>query len=86
MEDLLDTFARELVRLRDGWLDPPALAAEDLAKRTFTNHYNARPSWLANAHHDLDRAVLAAYRWHADLPDEEILERLLTLNLQRESA
>ncbi len=32
---------------------------KELAKRTLTNLYNARPSWLANAHDDLDRAVLA---------------------------
>ena len=76
--------ARELVRLRDGWLNPPGLDPAELSKRTLTNLYNQRPTWLANAHDDLDRAVLAAYGWPTDLPDEGILERLLALNLARE--
>lgn len=52
-------------------------------KRTLTNLYNARPTWLANAHARLDAAVFAAYGWPPDLPDEEILENLLALNLER---
>ena len=75
--------ARRLVELRDGWLNPPGLAPADLAKRTLTNLYNQRPTWLANAHAALDAAVLAAYGWPADLADTEILERLLALNRQR---
>src|SRR5450756_604534 len=51
--------ARELVLLRDGWLNPPGLTGSELRKRTLTNLYNERPSWLANAHNDLDSAVLA---------------------------
>ena len=78
--------ARRLVELRDGWLNPPGLDPADLEKRTLTNLYNQRPTWLANAHADLDAAVLAAYGWPADLPDDEILERLLALNLERETA
>jgi hypothetical protein len=35
------------------------------------------------AHKKLDAAVAAAYGWPADLSDEQILERLLALNLQR---
>ena len=34
---------------------------KDLKKRTLTNLYNARPTWLKLAHRELDRAVLAAY-------------------------
>ncbi|MBF6605993.1 MAG: class I SAM-dependent DNA methyltransferase, partial [Chloroflexi bacterium] len=78
--------ARRLVELRDGWLDPPGLAAEELARRTLTNLYNERPTWLANTHADVDRAVLAAYGWPADIAAEAILGRLLTLNLEREPA
>jgi len=78
--------ARELVRLRDGWLNPPGLDPAELSKRTLTNLYNARPTWLEHAHATLDTAVLAAYGWPADLPDQEILERLLNLNLAREPA
>ena len=35
------------------------------------------------AHKRLDQAVFAAYGWKSDLSDEEILERLLALNLER---
>jgi type II restriction/modification system DNA methylase subunit YeeA len=59
---------------------------KDLAKRTLTNLYNLRPAWLAAAHAQLDAAVAAAYGWAdytADLPDDEILRRLLALNLER---
>ena len=56
---------------------------KELAKRTLTNLYNQRPQWLANAHAALDAAVAAAYGWPADLADEEILARLLRLNLER---
>ena len=75
--------ARRLVELRDGWLNPPGLDPAELDKRTLTNLYNQRPTWLDHAHAELDAAVLAAYGWPADLPDTEILERLLTLNLER---
>jgi hypothetical protein len=82
--EAVSAAARELVRLRDGWLNPPHLTEADLAKRTLTNLYNARPTWLANALAVLDAAVFAAYGWPADLPDGEILARLLTLNLERD--
>lgn len=52
-------------------------------KRTLTNLYNARPTWLDLAHKHLDEAVFAAYGWKSDLSDEEILEKLLALNLER---
>ena len=52
-------------------------------KRTLTNLYNALPTWLELAHKKLDEAVFAAYGWPSDLSDEEILERLLALNLER---
>ena len=58
----------------------------DLTKRTLTNLYNAMPTWLANAHRDLDMAVAKAYGWDDYTPamtDEEILRRLLALNLER---
>jgi methylase of polypeptide subunit release factors len=58
----------------------------ELKKRTMTNLYNARPAWLANAHAELDAAVAAAYGWMdytPEMPDEEILRRLLALNLAR---
>ncbi|MGH9598412.1 MAG: type IIL restriction-modification enzyme MmeI, partial [Terracidiphilus sp.] len=75
--------ARELVRQRDNWLNPPDAAPEALAKLTLTNLYNKRPKWLENAHRKLDEAVFAAYGWPAALPDEELLRRLLALNQSR---
>ncbi len=57
--------------------------AAKLKKHTLTNLYNERPAWLDLAHRKLDAAVAAAYGWPADLSDEQILERLLTLNLER---
>ena len=63
--DAADTFedvppeARALV----GQSAIMAAAAKDarLKKRTLTNLYNERPTWLKLAHQQLDRAVLAAY-------------------------
>jgi hypothetical protein len=60
--------------------------AKQLAKRTLTNLYNTRPTWLDLAHQRLDAAVSAAYGWPADLSDDEILSRLLGLNLERTSS
>ncbi len=62
---------------------------KELAERTLTKLYNQRPAWLDAAHQALDAAVAAAYGWldyHADMADEEILKRLLALNLQRAKA
>lgn len=60
-----------------------AASATQLARRTLTALYNERPAWLAHAHARLDAAVAEAYGWPADLPDDALLERLLTLNLAR---
>jgi type II restriction/modification system DNA methylase subunit YeeA len=78
--------ARELVEKRDAWLNPPNASAEELKRRTLTNLYNARPSWLAEAHRKLDAAVFAAYGWPVTLTDTELLERLLALNHERAAA
>ncbi|MEZ4553834.1 MAG: type IIL restriction-modification enzyme MmeI [Dehalococcoidia bacterium] len=61
-------------------------AAKQLAKRTLTNLYNQRPAWLDHLHRDLDRAVFAAYGWPDDIEEEEMLRRLLALNLERAEA
>ncbi len=61
----------------------------ELKKRTLTNLYNQRPAWLDHAHRALDLAVAAAYGWTdytPELPDTEILKRLLALNLERAAA
>ena len=69
--------------MREGWLNPADMAEAELKKRTLTNLYNTRPTWLQLAHEKLDAAVAGAYGWPADLADAEILERLLVLNLAR---
>lgn len=58
-------------------------AAKELTKRTLTNLYNKRPTWLANVHRELDDAVLRAYGWADEPSDDEILKRLFDLNKQR---
>jgi type II restriction/modification system DNA methylase subunit YeeA len=57
-----------------------ATAAATLKTRTLTNLYNQRPAWLTQAHAALDTAVAAAYGWTADISEDEVLKRLLTLN------
>ena len=59
-----------------------------IKERTLTKLYNERPTWLVNAHATLDAAVATAYGWGtqaAALPDADILQRLLALNLARSS-
>jgi hypothetical protein len=75
--------ARALVDGRDNWLNAEGQSEADRKKRTLTNLYNARPTWLDLAHKKLDTAVFVAYGWPNDLADEQILERLLALNLER---
>jgi len=77
--------ARELDRLREGWLNPEGASVKELERRTLTNLYNERPSWLAQVHNRLDQAVLAAYGWSADIGTDELLASLLALNLERAS-
>jgi type II restriction/modification system DNA methylase subunit YeeA len=75
--------ARALNEKREAWLNPPDATEAELKKRTLTNLYNERPTWLALAHEKLDRAVLGAYGWPDELSAEAILERLLALNVER---
>lgn len=91
--------ARELMEQRERWLAPQQTSevsqeaslnkksarqtSEVSPKRTLTALYNQRPTWLELAHQKLDQAVFAAYGWPSDLSDEEILARLLSLNLER---
>jgi hypothetical protein len=83
--------ARELNALRESWINPPpdSIGESELKKRTLTNLYNERPTWLDLAHRKLDSAVFAAYAWPEppdQLSDQDILARLLTLNLERQPA
>jgi hypothetical protein len=58
-----------------------------LKRRTLANLNNLLPTWLANAHAVLDRAVWDANGWDDPDPaitDEDvILSRLLALNAER---
>jgi alanyl-tRNA synthetase len=63
-----------------------AECAKKLEDRTLTKLYNERPTWLDLAHKKLDAVVADAYGFPADLSDDQILERLLKLNLERAAA
>lgn len=54
---------------------------QQLKKRTLTNLYNERPAWLDQAHVRLNEAVFAAYGWSPDLSDDEVISKLLEMNL-----
>ena len=78
--------AYRLDELRRNWLNPEGASEAKLKKRTLTNLYNQRPTWLANAHARLDAAVFAVYGWPEDVADEDILKNLLALNLERSAS
>ncbi|MDX6379431.1 MAG: hypothetical protein QOI57_455 [Rubrobacteraceae bacterium] len=56
----ISAAAKRLDELRRNWLNPEGASEAELKKRTLTNLYNARPTWLANANTWLDAAVYAA--------------------------
>ncbi len=68
----------------DRLLPRGASAAATLRTRTLTALYNTRGTpagaWLDGMHRTLDDAVAAAYGWPTDLPDTDVLSRLLALN------
>ena len=77
-----DPDARGIGTVRYPRLIPKdAASAKTLQKRTLTKLYNERPTWLALAHQKV--AAAAAYGWPAELAEDEILARLLKLNLER---
>ena len=82
--------AKTLNRLRENWLNPEGATETELKKRTLTNLYNQRPTWLQHAHAALDHAVWDAYGWDdpepATVDEDTILSRLLALNLERSKA
>jgi len=56
---------------------------EPLSEKDKVVHEQGLVSVLRQIHDDLDAAVAEAYGWPADLPDEEILRRLVALNAER---
>jgi type II restriction/modification system DNA methylase subunit YeeA len=81
--DLVTVVPEVVAGFPDRVLPKDDAAAKLLAKRTLTNLYNERPTWLQKAHADLDAAVTAAYGWPADIATEDALQRLLELNAIR---
>jgi hypothetical protein len=77
--------ARHLDSLREGWRSPTEGSDADGGGRTFTALYNDPPTWLTQAHDQLDEAVHGAYGWPYPLADEEVLIRLNELNLSESS-
>jgi type II restriction/modification system DNA methylase subunit YeeA len=81
--DLVVRVAEVVEGYPDRILPKDEAAARVLKQRTLTNLYNERPTWLDNAHRDLDEAVAHAYGWKPDMSDDEMLTKLLALNLER---
>lgn len=81
--DAIAEAAKTLDTLRAGWLNPAGATGDALRKRTLTNLYNERPSWLAQTHESLDRAVHAAYGWKYPLKPDDVLANLAALSLDR---
>ena len=81
--DEIASAAKRLNELREGWLNPPGADEIELKLRTLTNLYNEMPQWLRDVHARLDRAVLAAYGWPEEVTDDDLVARLLQLNLER---
>jgi type II restriction/modification system DNA methylase subunit YeeA len=89
--DLVERVPEVVPGYPDRILPKDEAAAQELKKRTLTNLYNARPTWLDHAHRALDEAVADAYGWGEDyragtLTDDEILARLFRLNQERASS
>jgi type II restriction/modification system DNA methylase subunit YeeA len=81
--DLVERVPEVVPGFPDRIVPVDAKAAAILRRRTLTNLYNERPTWLDNAHRDLDAAVAAAYRWPIEITEEDALARLLDLNRAR---
>lgn len=79
--------AKALDETHHRWLDPEGAPEVELKKRTLTNLYNQRLTWRVDLHAALKHAVWAAYGWEdtdpASIPIDQILSRLLALNLVR---
>ena len=58
-------------------------AGETLSDKDRKVHEQGLVSVLKQIHDDLDAAVAEAYGWPVDLPDDELLRRLVALNAER---
>ncbi len=80
-EQAIAAAAKKLDDARNNWLGDRADKT-----RTLTNLYNKQPTWLQDAHRELDAAVCAAYGWDAAMTDDALLAALLALNHERAAA
>ncbi|MBX3491009.1 class I SAM-dependent DNA methyltransferase [Parvibaculum sp.] len=81
--DLVDVVSEVVPGYPERVLPKNDNAEKVLRNRTLTNLYNERPTWLDNAHRDLDAAVASAYGWPVDISDDDALVALLALNQER---
>ncbi len=85
--DLVERVPEVVPGFPDRIVPRNARAAAILKTRTLTNLYNTRGTpegtWLDTLHRTLDAAVASAYGWPVDLPDDEVLGRLVALNRAR---
>ncbi|MEO0035661.1 MAG: putative methyltransferase yeeA [Pseudomonadota bacterium] len=84
--DLVKAVPEVVPGFPDRLIPVSSRAEAELKTRTLTNLYNQRPTWLVNAHRELDQAVARAYGWTADISDDEALSRLFALNRARAEA
>ncbi|MFD2233963.1 class I SAM-dependent DNA methyltransferase [Phaeospirillum tilakii] len=84
--DLVKVVPEVVPGFPDRLIPVSSRAEAELKTRTLTNLYNLRPTWLVNAHRELDQAVARAYGWTADISDDEALARLFALNRARAEA
>ena len=59
-------------------------AGQPLSSKEQVINEHGLASVVLNLHQQLDAAVAAAYNWSADLPDAELLDRLVALNQERQ--
>lgn len=85
-KEAVASAAEKLSHLRSEWLGAAGQSEAVSGKRTLTNLYNNPPTWLQNLHEHLDVAVASAYGWPAALSDDEVVQQLLFLNLERAKA
>jgi hypothetical protein len=81
--DIVERVAEVAANLPPRVLPRNGACAAELRRRTLTDLYNESPAWLQHAHRELDQAVAVAYGWQWPLSDDEVLERLFTLNQER---
>ena len=84
--DLVTRMPEVVQGYPDRILPKDEASAQVLKQRTLTNLYNEQPAWLQNAHRNLDEAVAEVYGWQRDMSDDEVLTKLLALNLERVKA